>query len=769
MVSKKNNGSRVHNSDGIISSKDLGKLLSIVREYWYVPIVFVILGAGVGYYYFEKFVFKGYTALAQISLKYNPENKKEYADYSEEMTGINSPDLIIKTINSLNLDVSYFTLKDNTSEEVFNNSPFKVTTGVVSESFYETPIALSILDSNSYSISYQGTSNKIEAAGVFDSLLSTNDFKLYINKTKGKESLLKKGEKYIVKLHNKNTLVSRYQSALKSNLTKDLGVLQVFYNDFLSNRAVSFLDTLTKNYLNNTIKTQLERNTKMVYGIDKLLVSTDITLQQIADSLRKYNQGNLVISESIEDQKYISVYTSLTLEKSRLQQKRLGLNEIENYLTLKSSADVTVPPPYFNEQQDAFLANAFAELQKLQKDKRDYLFDVTDKSKNISHIDKGYEDRKSDLLKYIKDSKVATDAKIAFVENQIAEITPLEKKYTSTQLRIMDLERQMKMNENMYMDLLNKKNTLLVSQAAMAPEYKLFESAHIVESSGPSRWSIIYKFALVALGISLLFVYLKMLFTSGIKTIDELKEKTELPILGEIPMIKYDKNKITTIVNAEENPIASVFLRSIRTSLEFMPAKKKAKVILVTSHMIGEGKTFSAINLAEVISKSNKKVLLIDLDLFNPSIVKSLSITTPIEKGVANVYNDYVDISKAILKGDRKFDMLLNTTPIKNASELLIGDRTEKIIEYARKNYDYVILDTAPIGLISEVLSVMKHSDINVFVLSSVVSNKEAIKQANLIVEENKFNIYLLLNKTNVKKTQYYSKYYKNYKYAYAS
>ncbi|MBI2269614.1 MAG: hypothetical protein HYU69_04565 [Bacteroidetes bacterium] len=537
---------------------------------WYIVAIALVVAIS-SYIYYTATRVEGALAQLQISLKYNEANAKNYTDYSDEMTGINAPSIMQKTIESLNLDVSYYIKENKNYVEIYGTQPFNIITVLIDPALHEQFIKFRVINENEFEYSYDKLKTTIKNRCFFDSAITDPEIKLLVEKKFPGDTLTNqvKQTDYFVQIHDKSSLVGKYQSMLSTQLTKDLAVLQVTYRDIFPARAVAFLDTLAKVYLNNTIKSQIERNYKMVNGIDKLLRGTEGILRNVEDSLRKYSMKTGMMNESIAEQKYVSELTNLMIDKRKLELQRIMLADLEKYI-VENKNNKGLPPPYFGEIDDNFLQTSLSELYDMHLDKNENLFDATEKSIVIHKIDNNYENRKNDLLKYIQNGQKTVEDKIAYFQKQITAIDePSEKGnlFNNNQMYLMDLKRQLKVNEAMYMNLLEKRNNILIAQAAMAPEYKIFESAHIIERSMPADNGKLFFYIILALAISAGIIYIKNFFYESIETMEYLKSKTAIPILGEMPFIELSKKKLNTIYDTLNHPLGSSLLGSIRTNL----------------------------------------------------------------------------------------------------------------------------------------------------------------------------------------------------------
>lgn len=754
--------------DNTAKLHEIKKWWRVFASNWYIFAVILLLSGAIGFYIAYNKVQNEFIAKLQIALKYNEGNKKNYSDYTDEMTGINSPSLVQQTIEELNLDVNYYNKMGDVYSEKTDSLPIAIDLGVATPYLYEQYISFKYLNDNQYQLNYTAGGVAKNISCNFDSTLADSDLKVIINKTNyGKQHAAQLiGKEFYLLFHDKSMLVEKYKSSMSTKLTKDLAIMDVFYTDKNPKKATGFLDALSKNYLNNTIKVQLERNSKTLTGIDKLINGTQVILRQIEDSLRSYSHQTGLLDAKFEDEKHLSILTSLMLDKRKLEMEKVSMIEIERYIA-QNQDRAGVPPPSLSDVHDQFVVNAMAKLYDIHVNKKENLQDITDKSFGINKMDNKYDLFKEDLKNYITGAIKSNETKLKYYDNQIAEIEGKNTSgYSKEQLHVLDLERQLKVNEALYSSLLEKKSNILIGQASMPAEYRIVEAARIVKQ-GPSKDPLgpIGKSVGIGFVVALIFVFLKNLFYEKVETIDDLKQKTDIPILGEMPFVEISKKSKKYVSDIIANPFAQGQLSSIRTNLQFALADSKTKIILVTSHTSSEGKTFNAVGLGAILAKAQKKVLLVDFDLHRPSIAKVLHAKN-LDKGMKSIFNNESTISESVSEtGIDNLYAIYAEQGLEDASENILKTTTQEIIDFGSANYDFVIIDTPPIGIISDALILMPKVDITLYILNAAKPYKNAIEQIQEVADKKTTNIRLILNKVKAQQLKYYSKDYIAYKY----
>ena len=747
----------------IIASTDLKKYWRTLSNNWFLVTAFII-GSYASYLIYFHYQTNYIAARTQIALKYNPNNKKEYTDYSDEMIGIKSYDLIERTIDSLHMGVSYFTDKESVLKEEFDHFPFTVFVKVKNPDLYEKPISIKLINENDFDLTYLKDGNKITEHLVFDMMFPNNDFQIEAvkNDTINAVSIgYFKQENYVVKIHNLDDLIKKCQAALQIEMTKDLAVLQVTFQDELPQRAVKFLDALSQRFLNNTVIAQVELNRKTLVGLEKQLANISGILNEVRGKLVKYQEGNVDLDLDQSKQIFIEKVKLGKLEKEKLDKYFAMLTELEKYIIADKNDD-GLPPNFYNNCEDQFLKNNMMELYNSQLAKKSGLYTATDQSVDVQSKDFKINLLKKNLLTYINNNKIDTKAKITDFQGTTITYEGHKADFYQKQSELNDLQRQFTINERMYLGLLEKKNLAIIAQSGIAPEYKILERAHIYSINKAFNYLLMLQFLGVGISIALGICYLFLLYHQRIETFEELKALTNLPIIGEIPFLNMRKEKIEVMFMAHHQNLVARSFHNIRTNLRYLSSSGKGKVIMVTSHNPGEGKTFTTVNLASILAKSNKRVLILDLDLHKPSVQKAMGLLSSDKVSINTLLKDSNSFIEDCIKKTEllNIDVILAWPAGKQASELIANHKIKDIIDFGCKNYDYILIDTAPLGIISDALNLMDYSDITLFVINAKSNSSQAIRHAHEIISQHeKLKISFILNGVKSNRLRYSSSY----------
>jgi capsular exopolysaccharide synthesis family protein len=244
-----------------------------------------------------------------------------------------------------------------------------------------------------------------------------------------------------------------------------------------------------------------------------------------------------------------------------------------------------------------------------------------------------------------------------------------------------------------------------------------------------------------------------------------LEKLTVVPVLGTINHARNTYGSNLVVTDKPKSAIAEAF-RSIRTNLQYLISVTDHKVVTVTSTISGEGKTFFSLNIAAILAISGKKILLMGLDLRKPKIHQDLGITN--DQGMSTLLIGKAKAAQVIIKSKLENLDVLPAGPIPpNPSELIMSDTMKNLMEELRPQYDYIIIDTPPIGLVTDALIAMKYADINIFIVRQKYSKKVFLDTVNKLQTDKSIkNLAIVLNDLRVNKSYgYYNGY--GYKYGY--
>ena len=395
----------------------------------------------------------------------------------------------------------------------------------------------------------------------------------------------------------------------------------------------------------------------------------------------------------------------------------------------------------------------------------------------LSKLDDLVKERELLMISYNENTfaVVKIDQEITLVKNQLkSNLQAYEKELQSEQLVVsskrLTLEKRLRtlpaqgteftsnqrnfsLYEEFLLTLMQLKADFQVAQAGTVTDFVILSAAVLPNAPVSPNRLIIYGLGMVSgLIFSLLFVGIRYALHNKIASQTELEQITSLPILGVVP--RYDKEKMDLsklIIDKNPKSPVSESLRSIRTNMEFLRVSEGPKIISVTSTVSGEGKTFFTINLGGIISLSKQKVLLVDMDMRRPKIHLAFS-NKPVNKGLSTILINKHSFKECLLHTDlENLDYLPAGPTPPNPSELIMGQEVDQLFEEMRQQYHTIILDTPPVGLVTDGILAMKKADIPIYVIRADYSRKDFVNTLNRLAKTNRFrNLSIILNSVEI-------------------
>lgn len=766
-------------SNKLLEAKDILFVWKMILKNIGFIIVIPLMAYGVGYVYTYRLA-NIYGAKAELLLKSNETYDYQdpiykglgaygvYMDAQNQIRIIKSRDLIGEVIDKINIGTSYFVVGRIKKVEVFETLPFKSDVTVLNPQVYEKPIQVTILNKDEYELTYELNGSMVKYTYPFDQEMTNTDFVLNLSRRYelDNENIKElKASDYEIVFHSREYLINKYQSSLFVENIEHTSVISLSVNDELANRAIVYLDTLTNTYVDFSKRSQLEVNQNTLENIQKQIDTVSILIQDKERELILYKDENAILNIDKEEDDFFAEYVSFTKEKRILEQKKGSVRALQEYL--RSSEDNRVlPPSFYIEQNDSYLKEAIGEVRKKQIR---YEIDKTQKSEdNLSmiHLKKEIAMLNNDVLNYLDNLLIALNQQIDIADEFIGDYRSDIRKLPKSAQGVMNIQRELDVNNKMYLFLLEKKTNTLIARAGIIPQVKIIEKTVGTGVVYPNKTKIIRLFILGGFILAFLIAIIRKLFFEKIENVSDLAEISEINVAGGIPFVKEMDSPI--MIESQPKSHVTESFRTIRTNLFFLgeATDGKAKKVLLSSFFPGEGKTFCSTNLANLIARGSKKTVIVDFDLHRPKVHKMYKLENL--KGVSNYIIGKSELDDIILKDVYPNLDVITAGPIApNPSELVLRDKVADLIRQLEEQYDYVIVDTPPFGLLNDTLELTKYVDMLLVIMNTRYTRKKGVDHINeMLGKFDDIGKGLVLNGIKESRLQYYySKY--TYKYTY--
>lgn len=532
-------------------------------------------------------------------------------------------------------------------------------------------------------------------------------------------------------------------------------------------RGKDFINKLLEMYNINTNNDKNEVAQKTAEFINERISIISKELGSTEKDLESFKRGAGITDLTSDAQ--IALTGSAEYEKKRVE-NQTQINLLQDLQKYMRNEGYEVLPSNIG-LQDVNLAAAINRYNDVLVERKRLLRTSTENNPTIINLDTSISAMKENVqvsldrvLRGLFITKADLDREANRYSRRISEAPGQEREFVS-------IARQQEIKAGLYLMLLQKREENAITLAATANNAKIIDDAIADEAPVSPKGKMIYLIALVlGVGIPVGVIYLLELTKFKIEGRSDVEKLTNVPIVGDIPLTDEKQGAIAVFEN--QNNLMSETFRNIRTNLQFMLENDK-KVILVTSTVSGEGKSFISANLAISLSLLGKKVVIVGLDIRKPGLNKVFNIPRKevgITQYLANPEKNLMDLVQLSDVSKNLYILPGGTVP-PNPTELLARDGLDKAIETLKKNFDYVILDTAPVGMVTDTLLIGRVADLSVYVCRADYTHKNEYTLINELAEKDKLpNLCTVINGLDLKRRKYgyyygYGKYGKYYGY----
>jgi tyrosine-protein kinase Etk/Wzc len=700
----------------------------ISKWHWFVISILVFFGLA---YYVAQVQAPSYLVTAKVQIN-DPKRGGESAEsqllgelgsmasatIANETEIIQTRYLMERVVRSLKLNVKYYTKGSLRNNELYQ-APFVVDIVEPVDTISTTEFDTQFTSGGKISLK----SDKI------DTVVSYNKpFKI---KGVGLVQILKASEApvpsvtYPVTIASVDKVVESLQGALTVLSEGTSSVIDISFNYPVPKKGEDILGKLLQIYVETNVNDRNRLADSAYAFIQTRLRYLGGELGGLESNIQGFRQKNNITEMSEQSSLLINNSSQFLNELAKIETQLSVLQSLEDYMRSNRKGSSIVPSTLV--VSDPLFSNLVEKHNALILERDNRLMSVTETNPIIVNLNQQIASTNSDMLASLSSSKNTLNitrnrlmAQIKNVEGQVQNVPKNERNY-------LDLARQQKIKEELFIFLMQKGEETAISKTYNTPNSTNIDPP----KSGTSPVSpnkMIYYAAGILLGLIVpagLF-YTQYLFNSKIDTKGDITKKTTVPIVAEIGHSGDVKNLI--IGNMTRSAIAEQF-RALRTNLSFYLNKPSGNIILVTSGMSGEGKSFASINLGNVLALSGKKVLLIELDLRKPSLSSKFGVDNVF--GFTNYVNDtkvgVKDIIRPLSIHENMFLISSGEIPT-NPAEILLSERASLLIQELGLMYDYIIIDAPPVGVVTDAQLLGQHADFCLYVVRHNYTEKSQLE-----------------------------------------
>lgn len=749
------------------STFDIDVAKIIFRRNWYWLLLFIVIAITSAFFYlrYTKSIYES-KSLIQISsenqgadvLDFN--KLEDESSISKEIELLRSELLFRRALNDLDLKVSHYAEGDVLTERRYKRNSFRVIplklkdSSLVNHRIYvqeKDGQILVNLENHKRKGEWLVEPNKLLVTPYFDIKINVVDWNHFLNDTRN--------NRLFFHFNDVRSLVPSYISNLNVKpVDPRAKTIEISYESHSELLAQDIVHSVINNFFEYDEEFKKESADNVLTFITKQLDSLRIELADSKDSIMSFQR-----EENLPNADSYSESIEKKLEGFRMQEFDL-MNELRTLQLLtaklesspKSMEVYRLIPELVGKSFESSLNQQVVELHKLIEQKEDLSYQVTDENESLIKVNERIKNRIHYINEVIRTLKERIEEKLKFVQNEIEKLESDYFKLPQKQMELSRLKNIQELNEKYYTLLTEKKVLYSISNAGYATKNKVLNSPSRPTTPISPKKNFIYGIAgffAFSLGFGLLLF--KYLTFNEISQLSELQKilPEGIGVLGSVPHTKRKMPHSQMIVSDAPKSRISEAFRSIRTNLSFV--KKTVNTIAITSSISGEGKTFVALNLGGIIAMSGKKVVIIDLDMRKPKIHLGFNATN--SKGMSNLLAGHYTVSDVLKKSNLENLYYISAGPIPpNPSELILSKQFDQIIEDLKKDFDTVIIDNPPVGLVSDGVNVLAKVDVPIFVFKANYSKRHFISNLEEIAKPKEIkNLNIVLNAEMLSKNAY--------------
>jgi len=657
-----------------------------------------------------------------------------------EITVMQSAPLLLNAIRHLDYRISFYIVGRvlNRTNELYPEKPLDIELVKFDTSnFVHDMLTFKPVDKKTFSLSYKQGAKDIPHLYYYNVPFSVGPTAFSI-KYPGE---IPKTAVYLFKLNSPEDFIGRVSGGLRiAETAKNSNIISLQETDLNPKFAADVLNAIMDEYLVYDKNQRTLSASQMIGFIDSQLAFLASELKGSENSIEQYKEHKKIIDMSSASDQAFGKSKDLESQVSLLKVQLLAIDQLkQDIVSKKDNVNLNFDIGGIESQG---LGDFISKLNTLLTERNALLKTYNNNSQPILDINQQILQVKNNALNSINASRQFIENKIKYLQNQLVPVNQQISALPSTQRDLVNLQRDFEINDKVYSFLSEKKLDAQISSAGILPGATIIDVAHPNMSPvSPDEHSIRRSAIIFGLAIGLGLIILIRVLNPYIYDKETIESLTTIPIIGVIRKFPGEIDEYSSQILAISKP-KSIFaesVRSVRTNLNFLATEKKSKIICITSEVAGEGKSFVAVNLSSTLSLIDKKVILIAADLRRSKLHKTFQ--TPNDIGLSNYLAHQCEINDIINHSQQKnLDFIISGPVPPNPSELLYSARMSALVADLKLRYDIIVIDTAPIGLVSDAIPLIRMSDINLFVIRSGKSKFYAATVPQRIVQEYHLN-----------------------------
>ena len=678
-----------------------------------------------------------------------------------EIYTLRSYSLTKKTFDELSdFDINYYTVGRIRKPMLYKTAPFKVVIDSTRQNVKGYPINIEVLSNKTYRMELDGDLDITKVLRFGEPYISDQlNFTIYLKDAKNYSP--SSSSKYYFIINDINTLINTYRGKIGVTTTGKGTILTLSSTGYIPQMEVDFLNKFMEVYIRYGLEMKNQTSINTINFIDNQLAMVGDSLHKAENELWHFKVLNKDYDVSAEGKLILDRLGVLQTDKSKIELQLRYFTYLKDYLDKKRDFHDAVAPSVMGFG-DMLTGTLIGELTKLQGERKLLSLQAQPVNPGMITINSKIESVTEALQENIKEMIKTTQVSLMDLEKRQQAIDQQMEKLPRTERGFVNVQRGVKINDQIYNFLLQKRADAAIMKASNVPDSKILDYASAENSRqiSPqvSRNSMIAL--IIGILIPLTFLIIFEYFNDRIVDPKDIENNTPVPLLGSIGH-NINKSNIP-VIDMPKSAISEAF-RALRANLHFMKYDKEKMTVCITSSIGGEGKTFTSMNLAANFSQNNKKTILLSLDLRKPRIHKNFNISNSI--GISTYLIGRSTYEDIVVPTNISNLYVATSGPVPpNPAELLGSKAMEDFMERVKSEFDIVVMDTPPLAFVIDSVLMSRYADVTIYVVRQNYTSKDVFKLINdQHFKGNISNLGILIN--DVKLSPY--SYGKQYSYGY--
>ena len=750
---------------------DLKLFLKVAKRNSAWIVLFFIISFLMAFLYL-RYTYPIYEAKTVIQIALADKNSKllldkefsTQSDISSKIELLKSPTFLDRVFNKLPLDIGYFQIGNVLNYEMYRSSPFEIDYHNPTNELYNIPAYISFTDENNVTVSVN-INNKENVyrikTGKWQRLPMLDSIKVdVVNYEKIRKDMLGLNENpYYFILSKPENLVRTYSANLEVVTENDAaGTIKMVFHERSPAKAADICNTIAEEFKKYDIEKQAESSLNTIRFVDDQLKIIYDKLYDSEVNLQDFKTKNRLNDETpLPD--FNTRINDLESKLNNLEVEESGLKTIQKAVTDNRDIDIyQLISLLAGSRSEGMISNLLNDLRNQLSRLETLKYSNTPNASSVAQIEYQIKIQRKMIIEAILAVQKSINDQQEEIESRVEnyEIEVRDGALNFDRIEFVRLQKLNQINEEYYNKLVTIKSELTIANAGITSENTILEaSATPVFPFFPSRKLVALSALIGWLIVSLGLIIVRYLFHNEITSLNEIMKYLEVPMLGIVPNYKDTIPISQLLVDKKPKSIIAESLRSIRSNLEFLSQSDGPKVLAITSTISGEGKTFVALNLAGIIAFSEKKVIILDLDMRKPKIHVGFGV--PNDKGMSTILINRNSIDECIFKSSLNNLDFITAGPVPpNPSELVISSRMLEVINELKTKYDVIVIDNPPVGLVTDGIRVFKIADYPIYVFRENFSKRNFVQNVKKLMRDNNIkNLSVILNSVDIKRSGY--------------